>query len=179
MFKLSSIKEMIGYGATGIVKIYENFRDKDIAIKIVDMANNRNGFEQAKHEVAIYETLRQLQGDCIPKIEFVWECYPFFIFGMTLIKKLGDHVRYMSMDGKKNVMIQLKMILDKIHDVKVTHNDLRFENIIVDNDKKVWLIDFGQAVADSNLDQIDDDEWQMNLLLKELNISPSTLQERQ
>ena len=121
---------MIGYGATGIFKIYENFDGQDITIKIVDMANNRNGFEHVKHEVAIYETLSQLQEDCIPKIEFVWERYTFFIFGMTLIKKLGVHVRSMSMDENKDVMIKLKMILNKIHDVKVTHNDLRFENII-------------------------------------------------
>ena len=153
-FKLSSIKQMIGYGASGVVKLYEKLNNENIAIKIIDMAKNPKGFAQAKNELNIYEILFQLQGDYIPKIEFIWECYPFLIFGMTLIDKL--EVGVMSMDQKQ----QLQIILDKIHDLKVTHNDLRFENIITDKNDKVWLIDFGKAKAHSSQDEIDDDVWQ-------------------
>ena len=56
---------------------------------------------------------------------------------------------------------------------------IRFENILVDNENKVWLIDFGEAIADSKEDQIEDDIFGMNFLLEEMNISPSTSQNQE
>ena len=177
VFKISHIKDLIGYGATSTVKRYENFKGDDIAVKIVDIANTRIGFEQAKQELEIYRILNSLQGKCIPQIEFVWEHWPFLIYGMTLIQ--NKKVDLVSMDKKESFKIQLKCVLDKIHDLKVTHNDIRLENIIVDNDNKVWLIDFGKAITDSNENQIENDFWQMDLLLREMNIPLSTPQKQQ
>ena len=177
MFKLSSIKEMIGEGASGVVRRYTKCDGQDIAIKIVDTAKNPTGFEQAKHEIYIYQILNHLQGICIPQINFVWEVYPFFIFGMTLLNKHETDVISMTKDQKKAVMYQLKNILSNIHNLKVSHNDIRFENIIIDKDYKVWLIDFGLAVVDPSREQKNNDIWEMNFLLNYILPSDQEIQE--
>ena len=59
----------------------------------------------------------------------------------------------MTMDQKIAVVYQLKNILYNIHKLKVSQNDIRFENIIIDKDNKVWLIDFGLAMVDPSREQ--------------------------
>ena len=179
-FYTSSLKHVIGCGATGAVWYYENFYGQDIAVKLVDMAKNPKGFWQTKSEIEIYQILSEIQGECIPKIEFVFEGYPFLIVGMTLIgnNNKGDLLsRSLDEYEKESFGSQLKCIMDKIHKLKVTHNDIRLENILVDNDNKVWLIDFGRAQADSNEGQIKEDAFSVNFLLRCMNISQSTISE--
>ena len=56
---------------------------------------------------------------------------------MTLIQNKKAYLLSISLDEKESFKIQLKCVLDKIHDLKITHNDIRLENIIVDNENKV------------------------------------------
>jgi serine/threonine protein kinase len=95
-------------------------------------------------EVQIYiEDLKDIQGKYIPKLA----CYGYYgggwcyAIGTTIV---GMHLSNDNKIPKQQKPRALKA-LDEIHKRGVLHNDIREENILLDNVGHVYLIDFGMA----------------------------------
>ncbi|RHZ60280.1 hypothetical protein Glove_355g97 [Diversispora epigaea] len=94
-----------------------------------------------QNEIKIYKVLTNIQGKYIPKLV----CYGHyeggmsFIIGTTLVgTTLGDHIT----EQQKTKAIEA---LKAIHDHGVLHNDVRKENILINDNGNVHIIDFGMA----------------------------------
>lgn len=165
--KIKLMNEVLGYGQNGYVYkcLYNN---KEYATKICDTTKNKQMIIQLKNESELYKHLKLLQGVYIPnKIvsgylknlnSFYIVCYEI---GGT-IKKFDEYTN----DQK---LIALKT-LNQLHEQNVLHNDLRFENFLVNNDNhphqrnRIMMCDFGNAVILN-----DKDEKNKKLFLKEQN----------
>ncbi|KAI8894287.1 hypothetical protein BC833DRAFT_237006 [Globomyces pollinis-pini] len=106
------------------------------------------------HEIRIYGLLSDLQGKIIPKLVLhgYWEggmyCAGFSICG-TVPKTLSE-------SQKQSVL----SIIDTIHSRGIIHNSISVGNILVDDNGKVYLIDFGLAYQSTCED---DQEEERNL----------------
>jgi serine/threonine protein kinase len=96
-----------------------------------------------QQEVNIYKILFDIQGIYIPNLL----CYGFYggmyyAIGMTLLGSALNKCKHIT--ERQRVMGLLA--LNAIHDRGVLHNDIREENILLDDtNDAVYLIDFGMA----------------------------------
>ncbi|PKK64328.1 hypothetical protein RhiirC2_787665 [Rhizophagus irregularis] len=103
-----------------------------------------------QNEVRIYQRLSNLQGIYIPNLK----CYGYFENGMcyvistTLVGKPLSFYKYIT-EGQK---VKGMLALNAIHDRGVLHNDIRADNILLDNhNNDVYLIDFGMSSTDYDI----------------------------
>ena len=59
-------------------------------------------------------------------------------------------------------------IVDAIHDRGIIHNDIKKENILVDENGRVYLIDFGFATLNSCEDAQQDEKDRMLMCIESL-----------
>jgi predicted Ser/Thr protein kinase len=85
-----------------------------------------------KNKVKMYQRLKALA----PELRFTGFFGEVFVIGTTRIK--GKHL---SLD-RQQVITQLKKQLEYYN---VDHGDLRNPNILVDEQDKYWIIDFGKS----------------------------------
>ncbi|GBB85478.1 hypothetical protein RclHR1_00120032 [Rhizophagus clarus] len=119
------------------------FRGNTIALKSVDLSKAPPYvLEEMQKEVEIYKDLADIQGKYIPK--FV--CYGYygggmsFIIGMTIVgTTLNDH------KITKRQRSRAIKGLEAIHKHGILHNDIREENILINDNGDIYLIDFGIA----------------------------------
>jgi len=95
------------------------------------------------HEYRIYKQLKDLEG--IPK------CYGLTEKGDLILEYIDGQTYRESqyeLEGKDEFFNQLLILIQKMHDLGVSHGDLkRKDNIFVDENKKPYLIDFGTAIS--------------------------------
>ena len=95
------------------------------------------------HEYKIYKQLKDLEG--IPK------CYGLTEKGDLILEYIDGQTYRESqyeLEGKDGFFNQLLILIQKMHDLGVSHGDLkRKDNIFVDENKKPYLIDFGTAIS--------------------------------
>lgn len=95
------------------------------------------------HEYKIYKQLKDLEG--IPK------CYGLTEKGDLILEYIDGQTYRESqyeLEGKDEFFNQLLILIQKMHDLGVSHGDLkRKDNIFVDENKKPYLIDFGTAIS--------------------------------
>jgi serine/threonine protein kinase len=137
----------------------DKFESKDIALKVADVAKQGHMLKELLNEVSIYEKLVELQGNGIPifffhgYVEEILYCIAVSTCG-TVPKFLNDHQKGMLIDT-----------LDQIHRAGILHNDIRVENILVDESGKPSIIDFGFASLGSSLiDQAKEKEELLDLI---------------
>jgi len=110
---------------------------------------------ELNHEIEIYCLLSDFQGIFIPRLVLhgYWEggmyCIGFSLCG-TVPEALSE--------TQKQFVLS---IIDAIHDRGVLHNDIKKENILVDENGMVYLIDFGFATLNSCKDAQQDERNQM------------------
>ena len=99
------------------------------------------------HEYKIYKQLKDLEG--IPK------CYGLTEKGDLILEYIDGQTYRESqyeLEGKDEFFNQLLILIQKMHDLGVSHGDLkRKDNIFVDENKKPYLIDlyiFSVAVGE-------------------------------
>jgi predicted Ser/Thr protein kinase len=135
-------KGILGEGRSGKTLLCE-FRGDTIALKSVDLSKAPPYvLEEMQKEVEIYKDLADIQGKYIPKLI----CYGYygggmsFIIGMTIVgttlseHKITKRQRSRAIKG-----------LEAIHKHGILHNDIREENILINDNGDVYLIDFGMA----------------------------------
>ena len=93
-------------------------------------------------EVEIYKDLADIQGKYIPKLV----CYGYYGGGMSFVIGLTI-VGTMLSDQKITEQQKSRAIkgLEAIHKHGILHNDIREENILINDNDDIYLIDFGMA----------------------------------
>ncbi|UZO05910.1 uncharacterized protein OCT59_026248 [Rhizophagus irregularis] len=114
-----------------------------IALKSVDLSKAPSYvLEEMQKEVEIYKDLADIQGKYIPKLI----CYGYygrgmsFVIGMTIVSTSLSEQKI-----KKRQKTRAIKGLEAIHKHGILHNDIRKENILINDDGGVYLIDFGMA----------------------------------
>ncbi|POG57723.1 kinase-like domain-containing protein [Rhizophagus irregularis DAOM 181602=DAOM 197198] len=135
-------KSILGEGRSGKTLLCE-FRGDMIALKSADLSKAPSYvLEEMQKEVEMYKDLADIQGKYIPKLV----CYGYygggmsFVIGMTIVgTSLSDQ------KIKKQQKTRAIKGLEAIHKYGILHNDIREENILINDDGDVYLIDFGMA----------------------------------
>jgi serine/threonine protein kinase len=99
---------------------------------------------ELKNEVEIYDSLSDLQGKATPTLVHYgyWEG-GMFCLGFSLCGNVPTRLS----DSQKQKLLDY---IDAIHTRGILHNDIRKENILVDDNGQVYLIDFAFATRDSD-----------------------------
>ena len=146
-----NIKYVLGYGRT---KVYYEAKHQ-LALKAIDLWKQSDMLAEFHNEIEIYRLLSDLQGKAIPKLVLhgYWEGGMYCI-GLSLC---GSVPQTLSESQKQAVLSSI----DAIHNRGIIHNDIKKENILVDENGKVFLIDFGFATLNSCEDAQQDERNQM------------------
>jgi hypothetical protein len=135
------------------------YNSKPIALKTADIAKHREMLPEMLNEVSIYEQLHELQGKGIP----TFVCHGFvedvlYCVGVSVCGVVPDTLN----EEQKR---KLEDVLDKIHQFGILHNDIKRENIVVDEFGNPYLIDFGfSARNDSVADQREERDILLQLI---------------
>ena len=135
-------KSILGEGRSGKTLLCE-FRGSMIALKSVDLSKAPPYvLEEMQKEVEIYKDLVDIQGKYIPKLV----CYGYYGGGMSFVIGLTI-VGSMLSDQKITEQQKTRAIkgLEAIHKHGILHNDIREENILINDNNDIYLIDFGMA----------------------------------
>jgi predicted Ser/Thr protein kinase len=135
-------KSILGEGRSGKTLLCE-FRGDMIALKSADLSKAPSYvLEEMQKEVEMYKDLADIQGKYIPKLV----CYGYygggmsFVIGMTIVgtplsdQKITEQQKSRAIKG-----------LEAIHKHGILHNDIREENILINDKGDLYLIDFGMA----------------------------------
>jgi predicted Ser/Thr protein kinase len=146
-----NIKSVLGSGRT---KVYYEAKHK-LALKAIDLWKQSNMLAELHNEIEIYRLLSDLQGRLIPKLVLhgYWEG-GMYCLGFSLC---GSVPKALSESQKQSVLSSI----DAIHKLGIIHNDIKKENILVDENGMVYLIDFGFATLNSCKDAQQDERNQM------------------
>jgi len=135
-------KGILGEGRSGKTLLCE-FRGDTIALKSVDLSKAPPYvLEEMQKEVEIYKDLADIQGKYIPKLV----CYGYygggmsFVIGMTIV---GTSLSEQKI--KKQQKTRAIKGLEAIHKHGILHNDIREENILINDNGDIYLIDFGMS----------------------------------
>jgi serine/threonine protein kinase len=114
-----------------------------IALKSADLSKAPSYvLEEMQKEVEMYKDLADIQGKYIPKLV----CYGYYGGGMSFVIGLTI-VGTMLSDQKITEQQKSRAIkgLEAIHKHGILHNDIREENILINDKGVLYLIDFGMA----------------------------------
>ena len=144
--KVSIIKEL-GSGAFSEVYLIE-FEKKEYALKIMEIKTISPFIE-----IFMLDLLRDL--DFIPKVysfgivdtPFVFENMkyrpPFFVIMMELVRDAIPLEDFKDIDDK--IIDQMKHCVDVLLSMKIDIRDFGGSNILLDKNRKVWIIDFNHS----------------------------------
>jgi predicted Ser/Thr protein kinase len=133
-----SVSRILGQGACG--SVYEwDYNGKPTAVKLCDYTKNKEGYQMMQKEVDVYKTLASLQGRNIPEFLFSGHISNFFVICTSRIN--GKPCQSMNDDYQR----QVDSICDEMRTLGIVHTDLRESNILLDEDKQIWIIDFGKC----------------------------------
>ncbi|PKY50389.1 hypothetical protein RhiirA4_545927 [Rhizophagus irregularis] len=139
------------------------FRGKTIALKSTDLTKKPKCLDEFLNEVKIYKVLAKLQGIYIPELLFYGDLANgmSFVMGMTIV---GTSLNHHRIDRRlKNRVI---MTLKKVHEYNILHNDIRKENILIDEKGYVYLIDFGFSIQTYDENMFREEKAQLERLLE-------------
>jgi hypothetical protein len=145
-FHLGLLGDMVGEGYCGIV-YRSHYNGHDLAIKMSDVYNNKEGVRLMKEEVKIYETLQSLQGTTIPRLWFYGESWGFYMIATSYVDGVHPSASHL---GKQHIDQLVNDRLQELNDCGVIHGDVRDNNILVTPGGNVVLLDFSHSkVLDS------------------------------
>ena len=158
-----TIKEKKGSGGTALAfLITEKETKKDYIVKFLS-PEKIDFFER---EVNILEKLKtQNNPNIISMIEYgkgyfhIDEDKYYIVLEYATNRELGDYVYYTDLGfGEIYTKIIFSKILNgmkSLHDLNITHNDLSMANIFLDNIYNPKIGDFGAALDNSNIEEIE------------------------
>ena len=141
----------------GRSKVYlDYYGSSRIALKVADIAKHGEMLPELLNEVSVYEQLSGLQGNGIPR---------FFCHGFVeeVLYCVGVSICGVVANGFTEQQKQkLLETLESIHEAGILHNDIKKENILIDESGNPYIIDFGFSTRScSRVAQMEE----MNLLL--------------
>ncbi|CAG8579021.1 569_t:CDS:2 [Paraglomus brasilianum] len=151
----------LGYGQSG--GTYQcKFYGQTLALKALDLYKNRRFFSNMQSEIKIYQLLYKIQGKYIPKLV----CYGYYgggmdyVMGMTIV---GTMLSFHKIEKwQKNQALRALKI---IHSNNILHNDIRKENILVNDEGNIFFIDFGKSIITDKKKLFRQEESELSRLL--------------
>lgn len=147
----------LGQGAFAVVKKAERLTDKKLfAIKIISKAKLIGGaLEGVESEM---EVLRSINHERVVKLHDFYEDHESFYFVMDLVEG-GDLMDFVAANGAVDenacceIAFQILEAVNYMHDMNITHRDLKPDNILIEQDSPVLIkvTDFGLAKKGSAL----------------------------
>lgn len=130
--------------------------DIQLALKVGDVSKRPLCLDEMQREVEVYGALPHLQGVSIPRLLLHGPFEGFmYCIGLSLCGSSVADPRLLSLLQKTALMVAL----DAVHAAGYLHNDIRRENLLVDEEDRVFLIDFGLAIGNSDVgDQQEESE---------------------
>lgn len=126
--------------ATGTFMDMEN-----VVFKTIDISKRDEGLEQFNMEVEVYKRLEELQGICIPR--FIAYGNLGGLLQVIVLEHVGKIIsREDAIARTDEINEKLKLIRTK----GIIHNDVRRRNILVDDQGKIKIIDFGFATEEGD-----------------------------
>ena len=146
-----SIKSVLGSGRT---KVYYEAKNQ-LALKGIDLWKQSHMLYELHNEIEVYRILSDLQGIAIPRLVLhgYWEGGMYCI-GFSLCGSVPETLS----DSQKQSILST---IDAIHARGIIHNDIKKENILVDENGTAVLIDFGFATQNSCKDVQQDERNQL------------------
>lgn len=141
-----TFKESVGSGGQATVR-HGAYNNEEVVIKKL---SGRLDWKCLADEI---EIILQLEHNCIPKfygliLDDTILCMVFqYIKGVTLDKL---DVMAMEKEVRLDILKKLADTFSFIHTKGYIHRDFKADNVMVDNDLKVWVIDFGIAKKTSD-----------------------------
>ena len=135
-------RSFLGCGWTG--KVFRAELDnEEVAIKIVDLSQHPEHEDEILTEVVTYNTLKELQGNCIPKLKVAGFDGMLFVIAMELV---GSPLEVERTNHEKWLTIVDKLSL--IHSFGILHGDVCLDNILIHYDSygfQVYFVDFAAS----------------------------------
>jgi len=135
--------DLIGKGQFCVYK--GKMGDIDVAIKEIPLEKAYNDIISLVQEVKMS---LQTTHERIPKFHgiFITESYVCMVFGLIKgAKTLSDASKTADYKQQITYLIELISIIKDLHSLKIIHRDLKPVNVMVNDENKVFLIDFGTS----------------------------------
>eukprot|EP00158_Paraphelidium_tribonemae_P008946 Partr_v1_DN28732_c5_g1_i1_m62673 len=123
-------RQLIGEGASGQVFLLTN------ESRVI---NNPDGYRMLLREIEIYKHLQKFNLDCVPRYYFDEEVYGQHFLVIDFVAGKPCNWRDSEYRGA------VKSCLKRLRECGVHHLDLRPENILLAEDGKISIIDFGMS----------------------------------
>lgn len=137
--KTEAKKELlIGKGSQSVV-FSGTYKNEEVAIKYLLNAD----WKSLAHEMVIVSCIRH---ECLPLFYgFIYDNNSFALVFERLYGSCLDQINLnkISEDSKIYILRQLCNLLEFLHKKKIIHRDLKPENIILEDNNKIYLIDYG------------------------------------
>jgi len=159
------LEEFLGAGITGSV-FSGKLDGENVAVKICDISKNPKLEADMLNEVGMYNVLKKLQGDCIPKLVAFGYVHFFFVIVTTFAgspladEKLNPQERQDAMDK-----------LGRIHAYGIVHDDLHKSNILIRHstgNKSIMFIDLAHSGWSSKLNRNEEMAYLKKILDKQV-----------
>jgi len=138
------------------------FHGKPIVLKCTDLSKKPNYLDELLNEVEMYRVLAKLQGVYILELLFYGDLANgmSFVMGLSIVGTILYHHKIDKRQKKRALRV-----LDKIHDYKILYNDIREENILVDEKGYVYLTDFGMSIRNDDKELFSKEKCELSRLL--------------
>lgn len=160
------IIEELGQGAAGIVyKAIDPLTNRNVAVKTINLQSLQPD-EKLKYEAGFYQqarAFRRLSHPNIVTIHDLGESDNTAYLTMELLEgnqlhQLLKNPRCIGVEETLNIVIQIATGLAHAHKHGIVHRDIRPSNIMVLNDNRVKIADFGIAGAATSLIKMQTDK---------------------
>lgn len=135
--KVKNLKEnltLIKQGATS-----STFSSPFLFVKYIIKFKKENVYEREKYIGSILQKF-----DWYPKLLYCDDTNQFFIYSNVGVP--------ITLENKpKNLEQQFNKILDDMKSVNIQHNDIKLEEILIDENNKIYLCDFGWGSVNNKL----------------------------
>lgn len=141
--------KIIARSQAGAVATGSFMNMKNLIFKTIDISKRIDGLKQFNLEVSVYKTLEDLQGFCVPRLIAYGQ-----LGGLLQIIILENAGKCITREQAEQRQSEIDTALQQIHGKGIEHNDLRLPNILIDEQNKIRIIDFGMSLfQDGNIDE--------------------------
>jgi serine/threonine protein kinase len=142
------LRELVGAG--GIAEVYRAQHREDgasqLAVKVMRIDRHLDN-HHVKSFKAEFELLSRLSYDGVPKALRIGEINGRLAIAMQYFSGKPLHVLKGSIESLdvEAIFLRFTEIVGYLHSQRIVHNDLKLENVILQEDSSIGLVDFGNA----------------------------------